>query len=586
MKRLGFQVDVRLAKLLSENYRSSESALKELVNNAWDADAEVVLIDLPEPMTSQPIIVQDDGSGMTEEELRREYLFIASDRRQRRGKLTPKKRKVKGKKGIGKFAGLMAASTMQLETWARGQKASFRLTGDDYRAVDDIEEVPIELILESDDELAHGTRITLSDLNQGLAFPDPEALRELLLREYGREDSFQVSVNGKFLDVDDFKGTYTEYEANLGEAGDIKLRFTISNQKRNIRLPGISIRVGGEIIGKPSFFGLDEADDFPPKLLKKLFGEIEADGLVQHVTADKGALVENSELLEAVKAHVQPIIREQFKEEYGREISLAQARLKKQINRRLSELPEYKRVYADKAIKAVLGKYFGEPESKVESIVSVLLDALERSDYRAILDYIHEAPPSDIAKLAEILSEFGLAELAIVGEQATSRLRFLDQIELLCSDKSTLEKTVHEALERSLWVFGLEYSFFSSNRTLRRQVEEQLDKNYSGERGEKRPDLLLSIDYNNAYLLIEFKRPGHTLTFADYQQATRYRNDFVPYSDAEMYVLVLGGKRGRDLPPQRNWEPNVEILVFDEVVSRARNQLNWLLKELGGEAHA
>ena len=39
---LRFQVDSRLATLLSQEYSSSERALKELVDNAWDADAERV----------------------------------------------------------------------------------------------------------------------------------------------------------------------------------------------------------------------------------------------------------------------------------------------------------------------------------------------------------------------------------------------------------------------------------------------------------------------------------------------------------------------------------------------------------------
>ena len=122
MKKIAFQVDTRLAKLLLENYRSTERALKELVDNAWDADAESVKISLPEPLSDDPIFVHDSGTGMTEEELLREYLFIASDRRKRRGELTAeKKRKVKGKKGIGKFAGLMIAKEMKLETCLQGK---------------------------------------------------------------------------------------------------------------------------------------------------------------------------------------------------------------------------------------------------------------------------------------------------------------------------------------------------------------------------------------------------------------------------------------------------------------------------------
>ena len=358
MTVLRYRVDSQLARLLAEGYRSSEAALKELVDNAWDADAETVHISLPAPMTQEPIIIDDDGSGMTEAELRHEYLLIARDRTQRRGELTAKKkRRAKGRKGIGKFAGLMAAQTMRLETWARSQRASFTLRAADYRAASDIEQLDIPVHSEPDDSRPHGSVITLTDLNQNLAFPDPDRLRQLLLQDYGREDDFRILVDGKPLDIDDVQGTFSEHVEALPRVGTVKLRISISDGKRGLRQPGISIRVDGKVVGKPEFFGLDEADDSPRKLLNKLYGEIEADGLVDHVTADWGALVENSELKAEVRHYVEPILRERFKDVYAREISLAQARLQRKVNERLAALPEHKRAYADRAIKKILGKY-------------------------------------------------------------------------------------------------------------------------------------------------------------------------------------------------------------------------------------
>ncbi|WP_281269186.1 ATP-binding protein [Thiocapsa rosea] len=568
---------------MSENYRSSEAALKELVDNAWDADAETVRISLPKPMASESIVIDDDGTGMTDEELTREYLLIASDRTQRRGQFTAgKHRKAKGRKGIGKFAGLMAAHTMRLETWARGRKAVFSLSAADFEAADDIERLAIEVVAQPSDERAHGTVITLTDLNQGLSFPDPDRLRQLLIQDYGREDGFRILVDGKPLDVDDIQGAFGEHQADLDAVGPVRLRFAISDGKRGLRRPGISIRVGGKVVGKPDFFGLDEADDFPRKLLSKLYGEIEADGLADHVTADWGALIENSELKATVRRFVEPILREKFREEYVRDINLAQARLQRGINERLAALPEHKRDFADRAIKKILGKYYGEPESKVESMVSVLLEAVERTDYRAILEHLHETRSSDIARLAESLSEFGLAELAVIAEQTSTRLQMLDRLEALCRDPNALEKQVHEALESNLWVFGLNYAFFSSNKTLKRQIKDLLGKQYTGDRADRRPDLLLTLNYDNAFLLIEFKRPGHALTFADYQQATAYRNDLKPYVNADMRIIIIGGSKGASVGDQRDWERNTEMLVYDQLIAHARNQLYWLLKELGG----
>jgi hypothetical protein len=144
-----FEVDPRLASLLGESYRSTEQAIKELVDNAWDADAERVRIRLPRPMTLEPIRVEDDGSGMIEGEVRQEYLRVARDRRALKGDRTPTKRRlVKGRKGIGKFAGLMVADVMTLQTRVRGVCTILTIPRDELKsAAADLERIdlPIEL---------------------------------------------------------------------------------------------------------------------------------------------------------------------------------------------------------------------------------------------------------------------------------------------------------------------------------------------------------------------------------------------------------------------------------------------------------
>lgn len=575
---LRFQVDSRLATLLSQEYSSSERALKELVDNAWDADAERVAIALPKPLSGDPIVIQDDGTGMTEEELRRHYLSIASDRRSRRGDRTSgKNRLVKGRKGIGKFAGLMAAAVMTLETRARGRLCRITLRLDDLSQVEDIEQLNIGLQSEPCGPELHGTTITLSDLHQGLAYPDANRLRQILLQDYGRQDDFAITIDGKRLDVDDVSGSYSEQEEELPSAGKVKLRFSISDGKSGLRQPGITLRVDGKAVGRPGFFGLDQRDDFPSKLLRKLYGEIEADGLRDHITAGWDAAVENSELLKEVEGYVQPILREAYEQQYRREIQLAQARLQRAILTRLSALPEHKRVFADRAIKKILDKYYGEPESKVEPVVNVLLEAMERSDYRILLEHIAEATPGDVAGVAERLDEFGLAEMAFLVQQATARQVFLDQLDALARDAATTEAVLHKALERNLWVFGPEYSLFSSNSTLRRQVEDVLGKTYTGDKADKRPDLLLNENLGGQYLLIEFKRPSHALNHDDYVQAIGYRHELAKYLGSPIQVLLVGGSRSSDFPTD-NREPHVEAQIFGQVVSTARRQIEWLLR--------
>lgn len=574
-----FHVDSRIAKILSQEYSSTEKALKELIDNAWDADADSVSIFLPEPMTDSPIVVIDDGSGMTSEEVRRHYLAIASDRRILRGGRTEnKQRLVKGRKGVGKFAGLMAASEMALETYTRNIRSSFVVRLKDLASVNDIEQLNIPLTAEPCDSPVRGTKITLSGLHADLTFPDPKKLRQILLQEYGREVGISISVNGKSLGVDDVDGSFHDSNISIDGIGETRLQFAIAEVKSVSRQPGIVIKVDGKVVGKPSFFGLDEQDDFPPKLLKRLYGEIDADGLRDHVTAGWGSLIENSELLVELTEKIKPVIFEAFKERYGRDIQLAQARLRREVHERLAALPEHRREYAEKAVKRVLDRFFGEPPEKIEPYVFVLLEAIEQSEYGILLKHLAEASKSDIAAVAEALDDFGLLDMAHLVEQAKARQGFLDSLEMLARNSETLEASMHKAIERSLWIFGPEYSLFSSNKTLQRQVEDLLGQKYTGGNPTKRPDLLLNESLGGNCLLIEFKRPSHPLNRDDYIQATSYRHELGKHLNKPIQVLIIGGHRSPDFPTQ-NLEPEVRALSFLDVIATARRQIEWQLRQ-------
>lgn len=138
---------------------------------------------------------------------------------------------------------------------------------------------------------------------------------------------------------------------------------------------------------------------------------------------------------------------------------------------------------------------------------------------------------------------------------------------------------MHKALENCLWVFGPEYSLFSSNITLRRQIEEYLGKLYSGNKADQRPDLLLNQNLHGEYLLIEFKRPDHPLNHDNYLQAITYRHDLRKHIGAPIKVMLVGGRRSPDFPMD-NREPDVIAVVFNQLIATARKQLQWMLRDI------
>ena len=244
---LNFGVDPKLAALLGSSYNSTEKAIKELVDNAWDADADEVSITLPDQMSSDPIMVSDNGAGMTVQELRNDYLKVARDRRTAKGDRTKtKNRKVRGRKGIGKFAGLMVAERMRLITKARGVQAELLFERESMaQAKSDFERVQIPLNELECSPYEHGTTIVLNDLNRKLTHPSPEKLRSILLLDYGRTPDFKILVNGLETTLKDIPGELFEHTETLPEVGEVALSFTISEEKLKAGESGIVIKILG-----------------------------------------------------------------------------------------------------------------------------------------------------------------------------------------------------------------------------------------------------------------------------------------------------------------------------------------------------
>lgn len=580
-----FQVDPRITSLLGESYRSSEHALKELVDNAWDADASKVWIQLPDPLSSDPLIIEDNGSGMTEKEVTQEYMVVASSRISRKGDRTPKKhRKVKGRKGIGKFAGLLAADVMEIQTCARGKITRILIDKNNLLMADrDLEGIDLPYETNICPQENQGTKIILTNLNQNLAFPDPDMLRQLLMLEYGRQSDFQIFVNEHPLNIQDIPGKSFDQETILPGIGPVTIRFTIADGKKALRQSGIALRVNGKIVGSPKYFGLDEDEEVPSKLLRRIYGEIEADGLTDDVTADWGAIIENSIAFQNVSQWAYPQLKKGVKQVYSQDINLQKARLQKQINRELEKLPEYRRDFARNALEKILIRFYGESEYRISTVISVVLESFEKDDYWVVIQAIEKSKHRDVETFASALGDFGLLDMAMMARQAQRRLQFLDELDVLSQNPNTLEKTMHKALENNLWVFGTEYSLMSSEKTLANIIEQYTSKKFSGERANKRPDLFLAKDITMRQLLIEFKRPSHTLSRDDENQAEKYRDDLTP-DFGGMDIIVIGGKVNPKISSHYSRD-DITLISYPKLISDARVKLEWLINGLKTNHH-
>jgi len=580
-----FKVDPRLASLLGENYRSTELAIKELIDNAFDADAEEARVYLPTPLTNDPIIIRDDGTGMTEAEVRHEYLNIASSRVSRKGDRTRlKNRLVKGRKGIGKFAGLMVASLMEIRTRTRGVETSLRIWRDELIAAKhDLEQVELPIATKPCDPALHGTEIILSGINQNFAFPSADRLRRLLVLEYGRQPDFSLFVDDERVDIEDIPGDSFEYQLTLRNGEIAHLRYTIADSRSALKQSGIAFRVGGKIVGSPQYFGLEDQDHIPGKLLRRVYGEVQADALEADVTADWGSIIDNSLVLQDIQAQVRPLLRESLEQVYEREMNEARTRLKRRINGSLEGLPEYRRPQAQRMLDKVLKKFYGESESRVASVVSLLLESFEQGEYWMMQDSLSSAATAHNGHLdmvTDAFAEFGMVDVAMMARQSSHRLQVLRDLESLIFNPETSLEQIRKALAGNLWTLGTQYSLITTNQSLHEVVQLYVGHKFTNGHAKDAPTLLLLQDFNRGMILLDFKAPDHTIDLYDRRLAMEYQQDLKTYLPGrDIDLMVLGGALSQALTEQRK-SSSIHYRSYKGLLTDARVQLNWLLGAL------
>jgi signal transduction histidine kinase len=147
---------------LGEELISNERvALTELVKNAYDADANLVVIRFVDPLEegTGAIEVWDNGHGMTPETVRGTWMEIATPHRHRAALSEGLGRRVLGAKGIGRFAAARLASTMVLTSRRRdgGEEVSVRIDWGEFSDEDAyLDQVPVEWRVDEPDVFAPG----------------------------------------------------------------------------------------------------------------------------------------------------------------------------------------------------------------------------------------------------------------------------------------------------------------------------------------------------------------------------------------------------------------------------------------------
>lgn len=311
-------------------YSQLPYALAELVANAYDAGASNVNISLydGEP-DDKKIVIDDDGDGMSYEEVRDNFLVIGRKRRDTdEGRINSKGRRITGKKGLGKLALFGIGKIITIETTKTGesQKTVFTLDWDNILSESSGVYHPVEERIDKEDINEKGTKIVLSKLSRVTAF-DLNSTAVSLSKLFNCFDSgFNISMSKNdeehiTLTRDMiYEGIDKEFEWDVKDIiSELKtdyeykteLKGTIISSKKPMRqdLRGITLYVNGRLANIPGFFGVSEAGH----TFSYISGWIDADYLDEFdkdlISTDRQSISWDLPEAEELKDYLQSLVK-------------------------------------------------------------------------------------------------------------------------------------------------------------------------------------------------------------------------------------------------------------------------------------
>lgn len=240
-------VDLNVLEHLGINlYSNIAAVLTEAVANAWDADASSVQIRV-DP-NSAWIEIEDDGIGMTVDDLNGKYLRVGYRRRDEdveHGRKTAKGRPVMGRKGLGKLSLFSIADVIEVQSAKDDITHGFRMSVPGiHQAVQDKQPYHPEPLANDELTVTQGTKIVLREIKRQRLGKGVAALRKRLARRFsiiGQINGFEINIDGQPITAADrgdlpkaqFLWTFEGYEpeastiAHIVERESLPARFEI-----------------------------------------------------------------------------------------------------------------------------------------------------------------------------------------------------------------------------------------------------------------------------------------------------------------------------------------------------------------------
>ncbi|MEW6001936.1 MAG: ATP-binding protein [Nitrospirota bacterium] len=261
-------------------YAESIEFVRELVNNAYDADATLVEI----LVTEDTIEIKDNGAGMDREGLR-QYFNIGSQQKLYAPRSPIFNRDRIGQFGIGKFASLSACKRFEVITKKDDFVGRVVFDKEQWEKAGDVWQLPLE-ILPPDFRKQNGTAVILTGLDRRFEPKDIEA--KIIEGTPIKAPYFKVRINNHTVTPRSLSGHRLPFLEGTS-FGPVTGEIIILPETASVATePGIEVKVK-QVTVRRELFGMETWG----KAMARVRGEINADFLP--ITSDRTGFVRDSE---------------------------------------------------------------------------------------------------------------------------------------------------------------------------------------------------------------------------------------------------------------------------------------------------
>jgi hypothetical protein len=626
-RKLTMRISLNALEHLGMNlYSNVPAVLSEIVANSWDADAQSVSVMIDK--AKETITIEDDGLGMTRDEVIDHFLTVGFKRRDTIGAVTPKlKRMPMGRKGIGKLSSFSIAKIVEVYTSKGQEKTAFRMDREVMRAKiskDDAKPYePVELKAWPKG-FKSGTRIVLSGLSKNLSEMTVAGLKRRVARRFaviGPKLKFAVSVDGETIGPED-RGyqNVLQYLWTYGDQRDFVKRCKKLERKADDRSAalnlvakkaGVSISgwIGtvaqpkqltdeeGDNLNRIAIFVRgkmaqeDVLDDFAQKEIYADYvigelhcEELDTDAKEDIATSSRQAIKQDDPRFAAVKK----IVRDELRHVAGkwsdwrREDGAKEARAVPEVQEWLDALQDQTRKKAERWVGRLNVIRSASDTDKKELLKASIL-AFESYRRKEDLERLENISDETLPEILAVFREIDDLELSYYGQIVKLRVGVIRALKgkLARNDK---EAVLRDYIFEHLWLLDPSWERAKGTEHVETTVNKFLKK---GALPAKEKKDRIDIGYRTAsgrHVIVELKRgnvavPLDTLT----RQVRKYRDgarkilEKTDYRNWPIEIICVLGKP----PPEQNTATgpvgvakslaavDARIVYYDELLSNA-----------------